>query len=274
MNIHQKSALKLWLAVVVAVVCVPKLALADYAECILDKMPKAANEAVTVAVLRTCAREEPGLYYDIERGSGRGIFGFSDPEQCTIKKSRDTTYNRAALLIATACRCLYGEPEFKGEACDYRKVPTVAPAPPPPAPVEAQAPPPAPPPAPVARPAPSPPAPPPKPSAEQLAYAAQRDADLKEIADRAVADYPYLDTPAGAETVAKIVQRRDELIRSGVYPSLALQRAVLAFAAAGQPPQVAEQVKSATTVAPPQTTPPAPSPTGCRWVNHVQWKCD
>lgn len=45
------------------------------------------------------------------------------------------------------------------------------------------------------------------------------------------------------------------------------------LAAAGQPPKVAEQSQFAPAAAPPQM-PPAPPPTGCRWANHLQWKCD
>lgn len=54
--------------------------------------------------------------------------------------------------------------------------------------------------------------------------------DLQAAAERAVSDFPYLGTPDGEPAMQKILERRDELIRQGVYPSIALTRAVQAFA--------------------------------------------
>lgn len=107
----------------------------DYASCLLDRMPGSANNAITTAVIRSCMKENPGGFYDIEAGDGRGIFGYRDPEECTLKKAKDTREQRAAMVIASACRCLYREPAFKGEMCDSRPVsityaaPAPAPAP-------------------------------------------------------------------------------------------------------------------------------------------------
>ena len=89
----------------------------NYAECILDKMPGTANASAAFAVARSCANEYQGQYGTVERGSRLGLFGFKDPEACIIKKSRDTAQPNAALMIAAACRCIYAEPEFKGQTC-------------------------------------------------------------------------------------------------------------------------------------------------------------
>ncbi len=63
----------------------------------------------------------------------------------------------------------------------------------------------------------------------------QAAADLDERAARAVADYPYLDTPEGADTLKKIIDYRDEQIRGGTYPALALTRAVNKYAPGNDP---------------------------------------
>jgi hypothetical protein len=67
--------------------------------------------------------------------------------------------------------------------------------------------------------------------AKERAKNAKIDADLKEATERALQNYPYLGTPAGEEDLKKIVAKRDEMIEQGVYPALALTRAVLAVAA-------------------------------------------
>ena len=72
-------------------------------------------------------------------------------------------------------------------------------------------------------------------NSERQQYATQVQVDVKKIADRAAADYPYLTTPAGTAVMERIVERRDLLIEQGVYPSIALTRAVNAFAAAYAP---------------------------------------
>lgn len=50
--------------------------------------------------------------------------------------------------------------------------------------------------------------------------------DLQAVSDQAVKDYPYLDTPAGAEALQLIIMRRDTLIGQGIKPAEALSRAV------------------------------------------------
>lgn len=103
-----------------ALYCASSVAFAgNYAECILDKMPGSMNQATTSAVHATCSKKHSEQFFDIKKGSGRlfGLFGFGDPESCTIKKSRETSHVYAANQIAMACRCLYGEPEFDIRSC-------------------------------------------------------------------------------------------------------------------------------------------------------------
>ena len=219
----------------------------NFADCILERMPGTANQQAAMAVFRSCGSEHPRQYEAIEQGSGLGFFGFKDQDACIIKKSKDTTQSNAAFMISRACRCLYQTPIFKGEMCDQPKVnwengviaPPAEPTRPPPVAVVAPAPPPQ----------PSTPAPAATksqqgrnhhtivqpPPAEKPRFTAEQQSDLDAAVNRALQDYPYLNTPAGVETVQKITQRRDELIRQGVYPSTALQRAVNAFAPGNAP---------------------------------------
>jgi hypothetical protein len=101
-------------------------------------------------------------------------------------------------------------------------------------------------------------------------------ADLLRASQRAAEDFPYLNTPAGQATIQKINARRDELIRQGVYPSIALQRAVNAFAAAGAPidpprpaPASLDASRSVQVVEEPVTQPPK-----CRWLNSSHYTCN
>ena len=58
---------------------------ANYATCVLDKMPGAANWATHAAVLQTCSQEHPERFSGVKKGSGRGLFGFDDGNACTSK---------------------------------------------------------------------------------------------------------------------------------------------------------------------------------------------
>ena len=92
----------------------------NYATCILDKMPGSVNEAFTGSVYSECAAAYPSTGYSILKGSGRGLFGFKDGNACVQKKSKDTPNQRAAMMIAFACRCLYNQATFEEEMCAYR----------------------------------------------------------------------------------------------------------------------------------------------------------
>jgi hypothetical protein len=82
----------------------------NFAQCILEKMPGSANQAMHAAIFQTCARDHPTQYRGIEKGEGRGLFGFSDGNACTIKKAAGTTFQPSAYAIARACKCLYDAP--------------------------------------------------------------------------------------------------------------------------------------------------------------------
>lgn len=90
----------------------------NFATCLLDKLPGTQNGAVHAAVFQTCGQEHPSRYSGVEKGSGRGIFGFSDGNACTLKKAASTSFQPSAGAIAVACQCLYEKPVFKNEYCD------------------------------------------------------------------------------------------------------------------------------------------------------------
>lgn len=109
-------------------------------------------------------------------------------------------------------------------------------------------------------------------SARTRAFNAQEQADLNAVAARALSDYPFLDTPDGQEVLNKIMRRRDELIKQGVYPSIALTRAVNDFAPAYAPVATRESpaAQSTESVRPESHT---AFPPGCRWVTPKDWSC-
>ena len=103
-------------AVLLFVACAPAWA-ANFATCILDKMPGTQNGAVHAAVFQTCGQEHPSRYSGVEKGSGRGLFGFSDGNACTLKKAASTSFQPSAGAIAIACRCLYDQQQANGQMC-------------------------------------------------------------------------------------------------------------------------------------------------------------
>lgn len=223
----------------IAMIVMPDASYAgNYATCILDKMPGTANASTQYAIQRACSMDYPNGYYEISRGDGLGFLSFGDENSCIIKKAKDTPHQTAAGSIAKACGCLYQRPKFDGEKCDYPPVPWKEPDAPVPTlspPAQAEAPKPSP-------PQYTPPPPPPPPTAEELKRIAakkaadrQAQADLDERTARAMADYPYLSTPAGKETLQKIIDYRDEQIREGTYPALAFTRAVNKYAPGNDP---------------------------------------
>lgn len=89
----------------------------NFAECIISKMPGTSNAAATRAVVQSCGNDHPLRYSGVLRGEGRGIFGYKSGNACMIKEGKSTTFPMAAGAIALACRCLYDEPEFRGQTC-------------------------------------------------------------------------------------------------------------------------------------------------------------
>ena len=106
---------------------------------------------------------------------------------------------------------------------------------------------------------------------QEQAKSSKENSDLNEAAERAVRDFPYLDTPEGAKVLEKIVARRNELIQEGTYPALALTRAVNQYAAANAPQASAKGGTDSVPVKTRQNQNTDAS--GCRWVTPQQWSC-
>lgn len=101
----------LLLALILSVVASPVFA-ANYATCILDKMPGVANDVAANAVRQVCRAEHPTGMDGVVQGSGRGFFGFKSGAECVVKKAGETRSQSAAATIGAACRKLYEESEI------------------------------------------------------------------------------------------------------------------------------------------------------------------
>lgn len=85
---------------------------ANYATCILDKMPGAANDVVAQSVLQVCRQKHPGGFDVVKNGSGRSFFGYKSGAECTIKKAEDTRSMQGAAMIRASCIRLYDEVRY------------------------------------------------------------------------------------------------------------------------------------------------------------------
>lgn len=97
------------LALLLALI-LPSAASANYAECILEKMPGIQNDAAAHAAYQVCLAKYQGGLPSVKQGVGRGFFSYDSGAECTLKKAADTRSDRAAQLISLACRRLYDEP--------------------------------------------------------------------------------------------------------------------------------------------------------------------
>lgn len=79
---------------------------ANYATCILDRMPGVANDVAAHSVGKLCQAEFPGGLEAVQLGSGRRVFGYSSSDECTAKKAGSIRSHRGAILIAAACHRL------------------------------------------------------------------------------------------------------------------------------------------------------------------------
>lgn len=95
----------------------PGVLASNFADCILDKMPGVSNGAASAAVFQSCGQEYQDRYEGVVRGSGKGLFGFKDGNACVVKLAKETVFQPAATAIAVACRCLYDDPQFRGQTC-------------------------------------------------------------------------------------------------------------------------------------------------------------
>ena len=82
---------------------------ANFATCLLDKLPEVQNDVAAQAVYQVCNASHPGAFGPVRQGSGRGWFSFKSGADCTMKKAGETRSHRAASLIGIACRRLYDE---------------------------------------------------------------------------------------------------------------------------------------------------------------------
>ena len=85
---------------------------ADFATCILDKMPGTQNDVAAQAIYQVCNSKHTGGLQTVAQGSGRGLFGYDSGAECTAKKAGDTRSNQAAHMIGVACRKLYDEADW------------------------------------------------------------------------------------------------------------------------------------------------------------------
>ncbi|SDG85258.1 hypothetical protein SAMN05216588_101189 [Pseudomonas flavescens] len=89
---------------------------ANYATCLLDKLPGVQNQAATTAAVVMCEADFPGGMAKVPQGDSRGVFAsYRSGSECTLEKSRDTRFVRAVQLISSACHRIYNEPHPKAE---------------------------------------------------------------------------------------------------------------------------------------------------------------
>lgn len=82
----------------------------NYATCLLDRMGRIQNDHAARAAMSVCRSEHPGGFEGVEQGAGRGFFGFSSGDECTLKRGATTENRIAAYQIRLACSKLYNEP--------------------------------------------------------------------------------------------------------------------------------------------------------------------
>lgn len=112
------GAVKRWMvAAALAALGTPALA-ADYATCLLDNLPGVKNGPAHAAALNLCGSKYPDRFFEVRRGSGRGLLGPKSPEQCTLDKARDTSWQPAAGMIMRACGCLYTPSAGPTDMCE------------------------------------------------------------------------------------------------------------------------------------------------------------
>lgn len=96
------------LAAIALLAAAPAFA-ANFATCLLDKMPGTQNDVAAQAIYQVCNSKHGGIQ-TVAQGSRRSLFGYDSGAECTAKKAADTRSNQAAHMIGAACRKLYDEP--------------------------------------------------------------------------------------------------------------------------------------------------------------------
>lgn len=96
-------------AVALLTLTTPALA-ANYATCVLDKMPGLENDTAAIAARQICLNEYVGGLAGVVAGSGRGWFSYKSGAECAYEKAKSTHSRSAAYQIRAACNRLYDEP--------------------------------------------------------------------------------------------------------------------------------------------------------------------
>ena len=82
---------------------------ANYATCLLDKLPGTMNDQTASAIRNICSDKYSN---DAPQGSGRGMFSYKSGSECLAAKGKDTRSARSVQLMSWACNRLYDEPNF------------------------------------------------------------------------------------------------------------------------------------------------------------------
>lgn len=96
---------------------------ANFATCINDNMPGVKNATAYAAALNICQQRYPERFFEVRRGSGRGLLSNKSPDQCTLEKSKDTSWQPAAALIKQSCTCLYSQSKSSTDMCARYQLP-------------------------------------------------------------------------------------------------------------------------------------------------------
>ena len=95
------------LVFILALFCTPVWA-ANWATCVLDKMPGTDNDPAAFAIYNICREKYPE---EVVQGSGRGWFGYDSGTECFAAKAKNTRSRVAAFRIRWACQVLYDPPK-------------------------------------------------------------------------------------------------------------------------------------------------------------------
>lgn len=101
--------------------------------------------------------------------------------------------------------------------------------------------------------------------------------DVDRVLQRAKADYPLLQTQEGAQLLRKIMERQQELVARGSYPSIAMVEAVSNYEyalAAPRTPAVQATLTPVRAEAAGAEAMPLKTSAGCRWVTPIRLTCD
>lgn len=111
-----------WIFAALTLAAVPAWA-ANYAACILDKMPGTQSGPAFIAGMQLCSQKHTDQFFTIKRGSGRGIFAFKSAAACTADRAKATSWQPAAHQISRACECLFGESRGDLDMCQRYDLP-------------------------------------------------------------------------------------------------------------------------------------------------------